>query len=127
MPDDSARRILVIDDDDIFRKMLRVMLVSGGYEVQEAASGETGIVSYRQQRTDLVITDILMPDMEGLETIRTLVAMDPDVRIIAVSGSNPGWVEEYLKDATAFGARRVLQKPVTLNQLLTVVAEVLAP
>ena len=59
------------------------------------SSGETGIASYRQQRTDLVITDILMPDMEGLETIRALVAMDPDVRIIAVSGSNPGWVEDY--------------------------------
>lgn len=126
MPDSRAPRILLIDDDDMFRKMVRVMLVGAGYEVQEADSGETGLACYRQQHADVVITDILMPDMEGLETIRALVGIDPRVRIIAVSGSSPGWVEDYLQDASAFGARRVLQKPVTLNQLLTAVSEVLA-
>jgi CheY-like chemotaxis protein len=123
---ERAARILLIDDDDIFRKMIRAMLVSAGYQVQEADSGESGLALYRQQPPDLVITDILMPDMEGLETIRALVALDPQIRIIAISGSSPGWVEDYLEDAAAFGARRVLQKPVTLNQLLTAVAEVLA-
>jgi hypothetical protein len=66
------------------------------------------------------------PSMEGLETIRALVGLGPRARIIAVSGSSPGWVEDYLQDAAAFGARGVLQKPVTLNQLLPAVSEVLA-
>jgi CheY-like chemotaxis protein len=67
-----------------------------------------------------------MPGMDGLEAIRSLVAPDPRFKIIAVSGSNPQWVEEYLKDAATFETKRVLRKPVTLKQLLAAVADVLA-
>jgi CheY-like chemotaxis protein len=122
----GAARILLIDDDDMFRKMVRVMLVSAGYRVEEADSGATALASYRQQPCDLVITDILMPDMDGIETIRALVAINPRVRIIAVSGSGSTWVADYLEDAQQFGARRILQKPVSLAQLLSAVSEVLA-
>ena len=118
--------ILVIEDDDMFRKMVRAMLVSAGYEVLEADSAETGLTLYQHQRANLVILDILMPGMDGLEAIRSLMARDPTVKIIAVSGSDPQWVEEYLKDASTFGAKRVLRKPVTLKQLLAAVGEVLA-
>jgi CheY-like chemotaxis protein len=122
----GAARILLIDDDDMFRKMVRVMLVSAGYRVDEADSGATALASYCQRPCDLVITDILMPDMDGIETIRALVAINPRVRIIAVSGSGSTWVADYLEDAQQFGARRILQKPVTLAQLLSAVSEVLA-
>ena len=69
----TTRRVLLIEDNDPFRTMVRRMLVTAGYDVQEAANGETSVASYRQQRRDPVITDIVMPNQEGLATIRELL------------------------------------------------------
>jgi CheY-like chemotaxis protein len=102
------------------------MLARAGYDVQEASNGKAGLAAYRQQLTDLVITDIVMPDMEGLEVIRELRRMDPDVTIIAMSGGGIAAAEQYLALARTFGAGAVLDKPFTQEQLLTVVAEALA-
>ena len=65
-------RILLIDDDDVFRKMASVMLVTAGYDVEEAADGAAGVACYRRKRADVVIADIVMPHKEGLETIKEL-------------------------------------------------------
>ena len=119
----TTRRILLIDDNDPFRTMVRRMLVTAGYDVQEAANGETGVASYRQQRSDLVFTDIMMPDQDGLATIRELRRVDPLVRIIAISGGDPAR-GGYLEIALKLGARRILQKPFTLDELLAAVTEV---
>ena len=118
-------QILLIDDHDTFRKMARIMLVTAGYEVHEASNGQIGLTVYRQQHIDLVITDIVMPETEGLETIMKLLRHNPQARIIAMSGADeiPG---SYLQSALLFGARRVLRKPFTLDELLTAVREVLA-
>jgi CheY-like chemotaxis protein len=120
----SAGRILLIDDNDLFRKLVRFMLATAEYDVEEASNGKTGVAGYRRQRSDLVITDILMPEQEGLQTIRELRQVDPQVRIIATSSAGHGR-GGYLELALKFGARRILQKPFSRDDLLTAVSEVL--
>jgi two-component system chemotaxis response regulator CheY len=117
-------RILLIEDNDVLRNVMRRMLV--GYDIGEAADGKAGINAYRQQRSDVVITDILMPEADGLETIRALREYDAAVRIIAISGGGRGSANDYLEVAQQFGARRILSKPFTREELQAAVAEVLA-
>jgi DNA-binding response OmpR family regulator len=119
-------RILLIEDDDNVRKMLRRTLVAAGYDVQDAANGALGIEYYLHQRSDVVITDIVRPDREGLETIRELRRLHAGVKIIAMSGGGRGSSQDYLKLAHQFGALRTLSKPFSGDEILTVVAEVLA-
>ena len=116
-------RILVIDDDDDFRSMLRMALEQDGYAVEEARNGLEGSQRQRTEPVDLVITDILMPEQEGLETIQALRQEFPEIKIIAISGG-VGRLN-FLTHARLFGALRTLQKPFTLQQLHDVVLEVL--
>jgi CheY-like chemotaxis protein len=120
-----TRRILVIDDEADVRRTVRRMLVAHGYEVEEAADGDTGIARYRERPADVVLTDILMPGKEGLETVRDLRTMDPEARIIVMSGAGAG-PGGYLNVALRFGAQRVLLKPFSMSELITAVNEVLA-
>jgi CheY-like chemotaxis protein len=116
-------RILVIDDDDNFRTMLCTALVQAGYTVEEARNGQEGSQRQRMEPVDLVITDILMPEREGLETIQTLRQEFPEIKIIAISGGMGPL--NFLPLARKFGALRTLQKPFTLQQLYGVMREVL--
>jgi len=118
--------VLVIEDDDAVRRLLRRHLVAAGYEVREATNGAVGLAAYRQQPSDLIITDIVMPETEGLETIRELRRVNPEVKIIAISAAAGGRADGYLDTAMQFGASRILSKPFTGADLLSVVAEVLA-
>jgi two-component system chemotaxis response regulator CheY len=118
-------RILVIDDDEDFRSMLRTALEQDGYIVEEARNGHEGSRHYRAVPADLVMTDILMPEREGLETIRALRQEFPAVKFMAISGAGPTGRLYFLPLATMFGALRTLQKPFTLQQLHEVVREVL--
>jgi DNA-binding NtrC family response regulator len=113
-------RILLIDDDDDFRSMLCIALKQDG-------NGYEGLRRYRAAPVDLVITDILMPEGEGLETIRTLRQECPEVKIIAMSGGGPGGNLNFLPVARLLGALWVLQKPFTLQELHDIVCEVLQP
>ena len=117
-------RILVIDDDEDFRSMLRTALEQDGYAVEEARNGREGLQRYVIAPTDVVITDLLMPEQEGLETIRALRQMNPQVKIIAISGGGRTGNLNFLPLASMFGALRTLQKPFTLQQLHDVVREV---
>jgi CheY-like chemotaxis protein len=119
--------ILVVDDDDQFRSMLRQVLGREGYEVVEARNGREGMALYRAEPTDLVISDILMPEREGLQTIRELRREFPEAKIIAVSGGGPGGTMNFLKAAKLLGAERTLWKPFELDELRQVVREVLNP
>ena len=83
-------RILLIDDDDQFRGMLQQALRREGYEVVEARDGKEGVICFRTAAIDLVMTDILMPEQEGLQTIRELRAEFPAIKIIAISGGGAG-------------------------------------
>ena len=92
-------RILIIDDDPSFLTMLRHMLESKGYEVISATDGNMGIRMYKEKGADLVITDIIMPEKEGMETISDLCEENPDVKIIAISGGGSLDPDNFLEMA----------------------------
>ena len=117
--------ILIIDDDNQFRAMLREMLERTGYKVVEASNGKEGIKLYREKATDLIITDLIMPEKEGIETIMELRRDFPDVKIIAISGGGRLDPEQYLSMAKGFGARYTFVKPVEREELLQAVEELL--
>lgn len=114
-------RILVIDDDEQIRNMLRILLQKEGYDVECAPEGKVALALFNHAPFNLVITDIVMPEKEGLETIMELKQQYPDVKIIAISGGgrvNPG---HYLDGARALGAAFTFTKPVKLDRLLSAV------
>lgn len=116
-------KILVIDDEPQIRTMLKDILENEGYEVIEAENGEVGIRQYKNDPTDVVITDIVMPDKEGIATIRELKQEFPDIKIIAMSGGGRGVADNYLMMAEAFGVKRVFKKPIAYDELVSAVAE----
>jgi DNA-binding response OmpR family regulator len=120
-------RVLVIDDDAHIRELMQRILSGAGYLVACAVDGNDGVRTFDEFRPDLVITDIIMPDKEGLETIRELRSRDPAVPIIAVSGGGRVGTLDVLSIAEKFGANRILAKPFTLSTLLNLVREALAP
>jgi two-component system, chemotaxis family, chemotaxis protein CheY len=116
--------VLVIDDDDQVRMMLRDMLETAGYQVLDAPNGRVGLSRYRAQPADVVITDILMPEREGLETIMDLRRLNPGVKIIAISGGSVNKMD-YLSSANLLGASKTFAKPVSRAELLSAVAGLL--
>ena len=121
----TMARILIIEDDATTRDFLQITLVAASYEVRTAINGEEGMRYLRAYAPDLVITDLLMPKKEGLETIREMRMMSPDVRIVAISGAPPDW--QVLEMAKKFGAGETLAKPFQMDDLLHAVARLLAP
>ncbi len=119
------KNILIIDDDDILRKMLRRMLEEFGYSVTEAQNGKVGLKLYSQHPIDLVITDLFMPEREGLETILELKRIDPKVKIIAISGGGNQGDVSLLSVAEHFGALDTLVKPFDMKDLIQAVENAL--
>ncbi|MBN2010794.1 response regulator [candidate division KSB1 bacterium] len=111
-------RILVIDDSAASCWFISDCLGGAGHEVFEAENGKEGIKIFKRIHCDLVITDIIMPEMEGIETIRALRKIDPAIKIIAISGGGKQSAQDYLNIASALGANLTLQKPITQEQLL---------
>jgi CheY-like chemotaxis protein len=103
--------ILVIDDESSIRELLSDVFSGAGYEVGVAESGLQGIRMVSARKPDLVVTDILMPDKEGLETILELKRASPDLPIFAMSGGSLGGPIDVLGMARRFGAIRVYAKP----------------
>lgn len=120
------KRILVIDDEEPIRKLAMRVLKQEGYEVDAAANGQIAIKSFKAHPSDLVITDIMMPDMDGLEVIQELRRLQPDLKIIAMSGGGTMKAELALKLAKGFGAGRMLSKPFGIDELTDAVKEVLS-
>lgn len=118
-------RILLIEDDETVRGLLVQMLSDAGFEVAQATNGEQGIELYRKTPTDLIITDLVMPEKEGIEVITELRRDFPDVKIIAISGGGRQGGDGYLKIAKMLGAKRTLNKPFSLKSLLEAIQEVL--
>ena len=117
--------ILIIDDDFQLRKMLRQMLERSGYEVAEASDGDMGIKACREDDFDLVITDIVMPNKEGIETIMELKRAYPEIKILAMSGGGRNKPEDYLFMAEKLGAEQTLSKPFEREDFLGKVSKIL--
>lgn len=119
-------RILLVDDDDTFRTMLRLTLAKLGYEVIEAGNGVEALRLIDKNATDVVITDLIMPEKEGLETIQTLRRLHPSVKIIAMSGGGRiHAAPDFLVVAKMFGAHRTLVKPFSNEQMIAAIDELL--
>ena len=123
-PPPSTARVLVADDEAAVRDFLRVVLQKGGYEVIEAANGREALQQVRAGHVDLVITDLVMPEQEGIQTIRALRREAPGVPVIAISGACE---DHILKAAQLLGAAAVLGKPISPEVLLAHVAQALKP
>jgi DNA-binding response OmpR family regulator len=120
-------RILVIDDEEPMRLMLRRSLTKAGYETFEAANGKEALSLQEKNPADLIITDIIMPEMEGIDTIMTFRENYPKVKIIAISGGGQIGSDEYLDLADKLGADWTFAKPFSINRLMSAVEELLGP
>lgn len=119
-------RILVIDDEPDIREMLQDVLTGEGHEVEVAGDGRQGLAAQRARPADLIITDIFMPEKEGIETIIELQQDFPAIKVIAMSGGgNRARSLDYLPTASQFGAVRTLPKPFDIHVMLALVREVL--
>lgn len=120
------RRILVIDDDDIINGMIVQLLTESGYEAEGVEDGDQGLTLFGSKAFDLVVTDIIMPEKEGLETISSIRRINKKVPIIAISGGGKLGPEQYLHMAKHFGADYAFQKPFYREPFLAAIRECLA-
>ncbi len=117
--------ILVVEDDKAVRDLLREILERAGHNVMDASNGREAITMYKATPADLIITNILMPEKEGLETIQELRRDKPDIKIIAISGGGQIGPADYLEVAKRFGAKKTFSKPFNRKDLLQAVDELL--
>ncbi len=124
-PVETPPVILLIDDEENFRGVIKQVLVNAGYEVVEASNGAEGIRCFHEKPADMIVTDIIMPEKEGIETIIELKKAYPAVKLIAMSGG--GWygTDIDFDMAKKLGAR-TLAKPFALQELLDAIKELLS-
>lgn len=120
-------RILVVDDEAPVREVLRDLLGDEGHQIDEAENGEEALQRFRANPADLVITDILMPKAGGLNLIRSLCDLAPDLPVIAISGGGKDGKLNFLSTANTFSQVRTLKKPFHVEDLLGLVRESLVP
>jgi DNA-binding response OmpR family regulator len=115
-------KILVLDDEPSILIMIKKMLERAGHEVDTALNGKEGLEKFKTNKPDLLITDIIMPEKEGLETIFELRKKYPELKIIAISGGGRIGPNGYLPGAKLFGADMVFQKPLDQKEFLHAVS-----
>jgi CheY-like chemotaxis protein len=120
------KKILVIDDNMVVRNTIVQILESEGYDVISAEDGRRGLFVFRSEHPDLVVTDIIMPEKEGIETIRDIRGEMPNAKIIAISGGGRIGNTDFLKIARQLGASDVVAKPLDPDHFLDVVKNCLA-
>jgi DNA-binding response OmpR family regulator len=119
----EAKTILVVDDDPQVLDLMAEILSDEGYRVLRASDGRRAMTTIRQEAVDLMVTDLIMPEQEGVETITQLKREYPSVRVIAISGAAEG---AYLKLAELLGANAVLRKPFAPAELVSRIRSVLS-
>ena len=118
-------KILIIEDDDEVRDLVKRVLIKEGHEIFEAADGVLGVSVFRKTDPDIVISDIVMPNQDGFETIEEILTIEPNTKIIVISGGGTRSPERHSKHAKDIGAIKTLAKPFTPPDLVKVVEEVL--
>lgn len=117
----AGHRILIVDDDPGIRRVLHILLTRAGYRVTQARDGQEALRVWREQGSDLVITDLHMPEKNGIETILELLTHSPGTRIIAMSGGGQTKRLDLLANASMLGAVLTIEKPFTLNEMMRLV------
>jgi len=110
--------ILLVEDDHDLREMLRTSLIKRKFTVSEASNGKEALLRFKPSMTDLVITDIIMPDEDGLKVIMKIKEIKPAIKIIAISGGGKAGPGNYLDLAKVLGADEIFSKPFSINDLL---------
>jgi DNA-binding response OmpR family regulator len=118
-------RILIIEDDDEVRDFLESVLSRAGHEIASAANGRTGIQVFRSRPFDLVITDIIMPEKDGIETIMDMKREQRDLKVLAISGGGRAEPDNYLESARLLGADATMKKPFTHQEMLETIRALL--
>jgi len=118
-------KILLIDDDNHFREMFAELLKRENFEVIETNDGRNALILYETHKPDLVITDIIMPDKEGIETILDLKRNHPNAKIIAISGGGRTNAMDNLRSARLLGADQTFEKPFDNKEILKSIAELI--
>lgn len=117
--------ILIVDDDDDIRRVLRRILETDGHVVADCANGQDALLAMGTRRPDLVITDVYMPEMDGIEFLVRLREKDPDLPVLAVSGGSLATADFVLEDASQLGANAVLAKPFDIDEMRQTVRHLL--
>jgi DNA-binding NtrC family response regulator len=120
-------RILIVDDDASIRRTLHLLLTKAGYDVIQAADGSEAVRLWRQHGGDLVITDLHMPEKDGIQTIIELLSHTPGIRIIAMSGGGQTKRLNLLGNMALLGSILTVEKPFTLDEMISVVSQALKP
>lgn len=115
------QRVLVADDDVHMRRMVAELLRANGYDVTEASNGREALTQAKALKPDIVLTELVMPEVEGLQLIQELLQFDPRVRIVALSGTFRA--DTYLRVASALGAKTTLMKPLSGDDLLRTIQQ----
>jgi CheY-like chemotaxis protein len=118
-------RILVVDDDRDVRSTLVRILAREGHEVEQAEDGGAALAAYRSRPADVIITDMYMPTVDGIEVIGALMSEFPEARLIVMSGGGQVGKEDVLDLARRLGAKQTLSKPIDRQELLAAVNAVL--
>ena len=117
--------ILIVEDDNEMREMLKIALIRRKYTIIEAGNGKEAITRFKPSITDLVITDLIMPEDDGLKVIMTLRQLKPSIKIIAISGGGKAGPGNYLNLAKALGADATYSKPFSINDLIVTIEQLL--
>src|SRR5262249_9865145 len=123
---DGIVHVLLVDDEDFIRAAPRRPPAVEGFAGRPARDGEEALARCQERTPDLVITDLFMPEKEGIETIQDLKRDHPNVKIIAMSGGNRGIIGDFLSMARMLGAQATLSKPFLREELLSTIEHVLA-
>ena len=117
--------VLIIEDDDEVRLYLKRILTRAGYAVTAVSNGREGVETFRDKPADLVITDIIMPEKDGIETIIDLRRQNRNLKVIAISGGGRAEPQSYLHSARLLGADRTMKKPFSNEEMLEALTELL--
>ena len=120
-----SNKILIIDDDELVRSMMANFLKKNGYAVAQASNGNEGIEIAKKNIPDIVITDMLMPEKEGIETIVDLKKYNTDIKIIAISSGGKTKNMSFLDIAKNVGAQATIEKPFKPQDLIETIKEVI--